>query len=216
MKIKLLIVDDEPLIRGGLTTILETYDDIEVLGNASNGMEAIDALKHQNVDVILMDIRMPKMDGVEATKIIKQQYPNIKVLILTTFKDDEYIKEAIAYGASGYLLKDSEYDQIYNSIKTIHQGKIVIDPDAIQSILKQKNKSITKIIEEFNLSEQEVKIIKEVASGKSNKKISESIYLCEGTIKNHITNILDKLELESRTQLTAFAYKNNFMDENNL
>lgn len=212
-KIKIAIVDDEPLIRGGLTTILNDYEEIEVVGSASNGEEALSFVKNHDVDVLLMDIRMPVMDGVDATKEIKAYKDKIKIIILTTFNDDEYIKEAIQNGASGYLLKDSDYDQIYESIRTISKGNIVINKDALDSILlSNPSKNINKAKEIYALTDQEIRIIKEVAQGKSNKQIADVLFLSEGTIKNNITSILAKLLLRSRTQLTAFAYQNRIVE----
>lgn len=134
-KVRIAIIDDEKLIREGLKIILSTYEDIDVIGMGENGFEAVELCKAYDVDLILMDIRMPDCDGVEGTKLIKTQFPHVKILILTTFKDTQYIQEALKNGASGYLLKDSSYDLIYEGIKAAVSGNIVIHPDVANNIL---------------------------------------------------------------------------------
>lgn len=206
-KIKLLIVDDEKLIREGLKVMLSTFDDIEVVGMAENGYKALEICKNTDVDVVLMDIRMKECDGVMGTRLIKEQFRKIKVIILTTFKDKEYIQEALKYGAFGYMLKDSSHDVIYDGIKTAYKGNMVVHPDvAIEMI--GINTVIKKDIHKYNLIEKEIKIIKAIAGGLSNKEIAEELFLSEGTIKNNITNILSKLDLRDRTQIAIFAFKN--------
>ncbi|WP_010296565.1 response regulator transcription factor [Clostridium senegalense] len=206
-KIKLLIVDDEKLIREGLKVMLSTFDDIEVVGMAENGYKALEICKNTDVDVVLMDIRMKECDGVMGTRLIKEQFAKIKVIILTTFKDKEYIQEALKYGAFGYMLKDSSHDVIYDGIKTAYKGNMVVHPDvAIEMI--GINTVIKKDIHKYNLIEKEIKIIKAIAGGLSNKEIAEELFLSEGTIKNNITNILSKLDLRDRTQIAIFAFKN--------
>lgn len=133
---KLLIVDDEKLIREGLKLMLSTFDDIEIIGLCKDGYEALEFCRKNDLDVILMDVRMPECNGVMGTRLIKEQFNNIKILILTTFKDEEYIHEALKYGASGYLLKDSSYDVIYEGIKSAYIGNIVVHPDVASKILK--------------------------------------------------------------------------------
>lgn len=216
-KIKLILVDDEKLIRDGLKIILESYDDIEVIDVCSNGREALEACKKSNPNVVLMDIRMPQCDGVTGTKLIKEQFKDIKILILTTFNDVEYIQEALKYGASGYILKDSDYDLIYEGIKACIKGTIVINQEVankmIGSGLKTNKKNLEDVKIRYNLNSKEINIIKEIANGLSNKEIGERLFLSEGTIKNNISNILSKLSLRDRTQLTIFAFKNNIADE---
>lgn len=210
-KIKLLIVDDEKLIRDGLKIMLSTFEDIEVVDTCENGFNALDICKSKEIDIVLMDIRMKDCDGVMGTRLIKEQFNKIKVIILTTFKDKEYIDEALKYGAFGYMLKDSSYDVIYEGVKTAYKGNMVVHPDvASQMILKSpiiKNKDI----ERYCLSEKEINIIEGIARGLSNKEIAEELFLSEGTIKNNITNILSKLELRDRTQIAIFAFKTGIM-----
>lgn len=206
-KIKLLIVDDEKLIREGLKVMLSLFDDIEVVGTLENGYKALEFCKANEVDVVLMDIRMKDCDGVMGTRLIKEQFSKIKVLILTTFKDKEYINEALKYGAFGYLLKDSSYDVIYEGIKAAYKGNMVVHPDVATEMLKGKD-IVKNNIEKFSLSEKEIKIIENIGNGLTNKEISEVLFLSEGTIKNNITSILSKLELRDRTQIAIFAFKN--------
>lgn len=206
-KIKLLIVDDEKLIREGLKVMLSLFDDIEVVGTLENGYKALEFCKTNEVDVVLMDIRMKDCDGVMGTRLIKEQFSKIKVLILTTFKDKEYINEALKYGAFGYLLKDSSHDVIYEGIKAAYKGNMVVHPDVATEMFKGKD-IVKNNIEKFSLSEKEIKIIENIGNGLTNKEISEVLFLSEGTIKNNITSILSKLELRDRTQIAIFAFKN--------
>lgn len=208
-KIKVLIVDDEKLIREGLKIILSTYEDIEVVGLGSNGQEALEFIRKNQVDVVLMDIRMPVCDGVLGTRIIKEEFEDIKILILTTFDDREYIHEALKYGASGYLLKDSSYDLIYEGIKVAVKGSLVVHPKVADTIISSVSKAgdYSKEIDKYDLTDRELTIIKEITNGLSNREIAEKLYLSEGTIKNNISNILSKLDLRDRTQIAIFAFK---------
>lgn len=209
MKIKILIVDDEKLIREGLKIMLSTFDDIDVIGTAENGYKALEICKSKEVDVVLMDIRMKDCDGVMGTRLIKEQFTKIKVIILTTFKDKEYIQDALKYGAFGYLLKDSSHEVIYEGIKTAYMGNMVVHPEVANEILINSNYSLNnKEIGKYDFSDKEIQIIKYIAEGLTNKEISEKLYLSEGTIKNNITNILSKLNLRDRTQIAIFAFKN--------
>lgn len=207
--IRVLIVDDEKLIREGLKIILSSYGDIEVVGTCGNGQEALEFIRINDVDVVLMDIRMPVCDGVLGTRIIKEEFDDVKILILTTFDDREYIYEALKYGASGYLLKDSSYDLIYEGIKISTKGSLVVHPKVADTIVSSVSKDgdCSKEIEKYDLTDREVTIIKEITNGLSNKEISEKLFLSEGTIKNNISTILSKLDLRDRTQIAIFAFK---------
>lgn len=214
-KIKVILADDEKLIRNGLKMILETFEGIEVINTATNGEEALICCREEKPDIVLMDIRMPKCDGVLGTKLIKQEFNDVKVLVLTTFNDAEYIHEALKYGASGYLLKDSDYELIYEGIKACLKGTVVVDPEVALNMINgsnDKNKNIKQIMEKYDLNQKEINIIKEIANGLSNKEIGEKLFLSEGTIKNNISSIFNKLSLRDRTQLTIFAFKNNIAE----
>ena len=208
-KIKVMLVDDEQLIRSGLKIMLETYPDIEVIHQAGNGREAYECCQIEVPDVVLMDIRMPISTGIEGTKLIKEAYPEVKIVMVTTFQDTEYIVEAMQYGASGYLLKSSSYEAIYDGIKVALSGKVVMDATVSEKLVMQP-KAPTTIektdISSLGLTEREIELIRLVSQGLNNKEISEALFLSEGTVKNNISTILSKLALRDRTQLVIFAY----------
>lgn len=214
-EIKVLIADDEKLIREGLKIILNANSDIRVVGISENGEEAIEFCNKEQVDVILMDIRMPVCDGVRATKIIKSGFPGVKILILTTFKDDEYIFDAMKFGANGYILKDTSYDVIIDAIKSVYKGNVVVNPEVaslmVSSINKAPSNNLESIKDKYKLTDRQIEIIVCIGSGLSNKEIAEKQYVTEGTVKNHITEILSKLEMRDRTQIAIFALKNDLV-----
>ena len=209
-KIKVMLVDDEQLIRSGLKIMLETYPDIEVIHQAGNGREAFECCQMEVPDVVLMDIRMPVSTGIEGTKLIKEAYPEVKIVMVTTFQDTEYIVEAMQYGASGYLLKDSSYEAIYDGIKVALSGKVVMDATVSEKLVMQPKAPASSTektdISSFGLTEREIELIRLVSQGLNNKEISEALFLSEGTVKNNISTILSKLALRDRTQLVIFAY----------
>lgn len=209
-KIKVMLVDDEQLIRSGLKIMLETYPDIEVIHQAGNGREAFECCQIEVPDVVLMDIRMPVSTGIEGTKLIKEAYPEVKIVMVTTFQDTEYIVEAMQYGASGYLLKDSSYEAIYDGIKVALSGKVVMDATVSEKLVMQPKAQPTTDqqtdISSLGLTEREIELIRLVSQGLNNKEISEALFLSEGTVKNNISTILSKLALRDRTQLVIFAY----------
>lgn len=210
--IKVVIADDQELIRESLKIVLGTHNDINVVGTAGDGLEVLDILKRETVDIILMDIRMPKMDGVICTKEVKEQYPGTKIIILTTFDDDDFVFSALKYGASGYLLKGVGMDELYQALQTVYRGGGMINPDIATKVfgmfskMSQNNYSIK--VNENNLSDiskPEWKVIQQVGYGFSNKEIAEKLYLSEGTIRNYLSSILSKLNLRDRTQLAIWA-----------
>ena len=208
--IKLIIADDEMLIRTGLKIMLEASGNVEVLALAESGRAAFEACKEYQPDVVLMDIRMPESNGIEGTKLIKEAFPEVKVLIVTTFQDTEYIVEAVRNGASGYLLKDSSPEAILDGIKVAMSGKVVMDTVISEALLTNTTveKPATFDAEKWGLTPREVELIQQVAQGLSNKEIAQTLFLSEGTVKNNISTILSKLELRDRTQLVIFAYEN--------
>ena len=208
--IKLIIADDEMLIRTGLKIMLEASGNVEVLALAESGRAAFEACKENQPDVVLMDIRMPESNGIEGTKLIKEAFPEVKVLIVTTFQDTEYIVEAVQNGASGYLLKDSSPEAILDGIKVAMSGKVVMDTVISEALLTNTTveKPATFDAEKWGLTPREVELIQQVAQGLSNKEIAQTLFLSEGTVKNNISTILSKLELRDRTQLVIFAYEN--------
>ena len=205
---KVLIADDDALIRDGLKMILELEKDMEVVGTAANGQDCISLCLEKSPDLVLMDIRMPVMDGVQATKLIKEQFANIKILFLTTFKDTEYIISGIKYGAEGYVLKSSSPEVIIDSLRMIERGNVVYGKDiaAMLSGMVQNNRTITP--EEVGITRKEFEIMRCICDGLSNKEIADKLYMGEGTVRNYISNILEKLQLRDRTQLAVFYMKN--------
>lgn len=216
--IKVLVADDQELIRQSLQIVLESKDDLKVTGVAADGQEVIRCIRQQMPDVVLMDIRMPKMDGVQCTKIIKENYPEIKIIILTTFDDDEYVYNALRYGASGYLLKGVSMDELENAIKTVYSGRAMINPDIAAKVLRLFSRMAradytipvgNKGVEE--LTKTEWKIIAQVETGATNKEIAESLNLSDGTVRNYLSVILNKLNLRDRTQLAIWAVQTNIV-----
>lgn len=205
---KILIVDDDALIRDSLKILLDIEDDFEVAGTASNGAEALDKCKLYNPDMVLMDIRMPVLDGVQGTKLIKEYSKNIKVVILTTFKDDEYIKEALKNGAAGYVLKNQSSDSIIESLRAVSKGNTVFESEVADTISSMLREGRKKDPGSFGISEREFEILKLIGEGLSNKEISGKLFLSEGTVRNYVTELLEKLELRDRTQLAIFYLKN--------
>lgn len=205
---KVLIVDDDALIRDGLKILLDLEEDIEVVGTAGNGQEALGACKAMLPDIVLMDIRMPVMDGVLGTKSIKEFKRDIKVVILTTFKDDEYIKEALKNGAEGYVLKNQPADSIIECLRTVNRGNSVFEREVADTISSMLRYGLKKTPESFGISERHFEILKLIGDGKSNKEIASDLFLSEGTVRNYVTELLEELCLRDRTQLAIFYLKN--------
>ena len=203
--INIILIDDQSIIREGLKMILSLDDEINILAEGENGRDAIKLTNELNPDVILMDIRMPIMNGVDATLEIKSQFPNSKILILTTFNDNDYIFDSLKNGASGYLLKDASPDEIIDAVKTIYKGNLLIHSDVASKLSELLAAPIPKKIQvDFDLSiltEREKDVALLISKGLSNKDISKTLFLSEGTIKNYVTKILDKLEVDNRTEL---------------
>ena len=200
--IKVLIADDQELIRESLKIVLNTHD----------GFGVLDSLKRNIPDVILMDIRMPRMDGVYCTKMVKEAYPDVKIIILTTFDDDDFVFSALKFGASGYLLKGVSMDGLYQAILTVVSGGAMINPDIATKVFrlfsKMANTNYAINVNDDNvreLNKPEWKVIQQVGFGLSNKEIAQKLFLSEGTVRNYLSSILSKLELRDRTQLAIWA-----------
>ncbi len=203
---RVLVIDDDALVSSSLKTILEADPDIQVVAIGNNGFDAIELYKSHRPDIILMDIRMDGMTGIEAAEKIIASDPDAKILFLTTFSDDEYIIKALRLGSKGYILKQ-RFDSIIPSLKTAYLGQNVYGEEIIgklPSLLKEDEKVG---LGNYGLTERELETISHVAEGLSNKEISEIMYLSEGTVRNYISTILEKLELRDRTQLAIFYYK---------
>ena len=213
--IRLLIVDDQAIVRHGLKSLLELQQDITVVGNAANGEEAINAIallaqQDRVPDVVLLDIRMPIVDGVATTKELCQRYPAIKILILTTFDDDEYVSQARSYGAKGYLLKDSPPEDLALAIRAVNKGHTHLGPGLFKKALSYtpEVENTSLILGQLaELSPREKEVLNLIAVGSNNKEIAIKLYISEKTVKNHVTSILSKLELRDRTQAALLATK---------
>lgn len=212
--IKVMIADDQELMRDSLNILLSSKSELQIVGLMKDGNEVLEKIDTLMPDVILMDIRMPRMDGVVCTKLVKEKYPQIKVIILTTF-DDEYIFDALKYGASGYLLKGISLDELVNGINSVVQGGGIIHPNVASKALKlfsnmarseMKSETMNEGVKE--LSKNEWLIIQKIKEGLSNRDISEELCFSEGTIRNYINVILDKLSLRDCTQLAIWGVQN--------
>ena len=211
--IRVLIVDDQEIVRRGLKTLLETKVDVQIVGEAGNGRHAIEQLValdkiDQLPTVVLMDIRMPVMNGVEATQLICQQFPDIKVLVLTTFNDTAYVAEALRFGAKGYLLKDTSTDELAKAIRSIHQGYTQFGPGIVEKLIADAPKTPPSLPLSpglTDLTDREREVLRSVAAGASNREIAQTLHLSEGTVRNHISHILTKLDVRDRTQAAIVA-----------
>jgi DNA-binding NarL/FixJ family response regulator len=215
--IRVLLVDDQPLIRRGLRALLKPEPDLEIVGEAENGERAIELLQTIEADVILMDIRMPIMDGVAATQAIVPAFPNTKILILTTFDDTAYVTQALQNGASGYLLKDTPAPELVSAIGLIHKGYTQLSPGIAQKLLTPPTLKVPlpkgdlggsnpKHDEAISLTPREEEILSLIAQGSSNREIAQQLYISEKTVKNHITNLLSRLGLRDRTQAAIYFH----------
>lgn len=209
-KIRVMIVDDQSLFREGLHTLLSVLEDLEVVGEAGNGQEALSLAAECRPDVVLMDLRMPVLDGVAATRRLIESGLGCKVIILTTFNDDEYIFDGLRAGASGYLLKDTSANELTGAIRIVARGESFLQPAITAKVVAefsrlagQQTISTTTLSE--SLSERELEILRLVAEGASNKEIASALFIVEGTVKNHLTNILGKLGVSDRTQAAVKA-----------
>ncbi|MBD2345339.1 response regulator [Anabaena subtropica] len=207
--IKVLLVDDQNLIRQGLKALLELEADLTIIGEAENGKIAIDLISQCHPDVVLMDVRMPIMDGVAATREIQKSFPGVKVLVLTTFDDDEYVKAALQHGAMGYLLKDTPSEELAVAIRAVYKGYTQLGPGIVKKLLTQfqatPNQTPPVPPNLAELTPREKEVLRLIATGASNREIAQELYISEGTVKNHVTNILNRLSLRDRTQAAIVA-----------
>ena len=202
----ILVVDDDMLVSNALKTILESDDTLHVTGSGEDGEDAVRLYGELKPDVLLMDIRMKNLNGIEASRRILAAYPEARILLLTTFSDDEYIVKALKYGVKGYLLKQ-DYNSIIPAVKAVYMGQTVFGTEIISKIpdlLQQKNGFDYA---SYDIGEKEYMLITLVADGYSNREIAEKMYLSEGTVRNYLSNILEKLDLRDRTQLAVFYYQ---------
>ena len=203
---RIVIIDDDLLVTGALKTILEADDDVTVAGTGQDGGEALGLYRKYLPDVLLMDIRMQEVSGLEAAEQIMGEYPEAKILLLTTFADDEYIVKALKYGVKGYLLKQ-DYQSILPAIRAVYTGQTVFGTEIISKIPQLLYEKKTFDWKAYDISEKELHVISLVAEGLSNKEIAGELFLSEGTVRNYISNILDKVGLRDRTQLAVYYLK---------
>jgi NarL family two-component system response regulator LiaR len=205
--IRVLIAEDHAIVRKGVRTLLSLEKDIEVIGEATNGREAVEQVGILNPDVILMDLVMPELDGIQAIQQIKINHPDVKVLVLTSFATDDKIFPAIKAGALGYLLKDSDPADLVTAIRQVNAGECSLHPIIARKVLQELNLSPKHSTASQSLTEREVEVLRMVAQGKSNRQIAKELVISLGTVRAHLSNILGKLHLASRTQATLYALR---------
>jgi DNA-binding NarL/FixJ family response regulator len=213
--IRILLVEDQEIVRRGLKTLLETKPDLAVIGEANNGQQAIDIVDewahHNSVpDLVLMDIRMPVMDGVKTTQILCEKYPGIRILILTTFDDSAYVAEALRFGAKGYLLKDTPSNELAEAIRSIHRGYTQFGPGILEKMIAHVPTAEAEKAPDAppglaELTQREKEVLRMIAAGSSNREIAQALFLSEGTVRNHISHILSRLNVRDRTQAAILA-----------
>ncbi len=209
--IRLLICDDQAFVCEGLRAIFRTAEDIEVVGMANNGEEALNLVEGLRPDVVLMDLKMPVMNGVQATQALRERHPAVKVLVLTTYDFDEWVFEAVRAGARGYLLKDTPREQLFAAVRGTHDGKAYIDPSVAPRLLDQvsssgpaaPNPEAARL-----LSERELEVLSLLAQGLTNQEIAAKLFLSEGTVKNYVSAVFTKINVADRTQATIYALRN--------
>lgn len=213
-KIKVLIVDDHQVVRQGLRTFLELHDDVVVVGEAGDGVTAVEMVRQFEPDVVLMDLVMPRLDGIAATRQVKELGAHIKVIALTSFTEDDKVFPAIQAGASSYLLKDASPDDLVEAIRAVHRGEARLHPDIARKLMEQvvHQAGPSRGAPVDDLTEREREVTRLVAQGRSNSEIAQALFISSKTVKTHISNILSKLGLQDRTQLAIYAIKHGLVD----
>jgi len=214
-KIKVLIVDDHQVVRQGLRTFLELQEDILVVGEAGDGQSAVEMVRQLNPNIVLMDLVMPRLDGISATRQVKSLGSDVKVIALTSFTEDDKVFPAIQAGASSYLLKDVSPDDLVEAIRAVYRGEARLHPDIARKLMEQVAHQTPSPRESHvdDLTERELDVINLVAHGFNNQEIAKELVISEKTVKTHISNILSKLQLEDRTQLAIYAIKKGLVDQ---
>jgi DNA-binding NarL/FixJ family response regulator len=203
MTIRVLIADDHSVVRQGLQMFLALEQDLEIVGEAANGVEAVRLARQLNPDVVLMDLLMPEMDGIEATRLIRQELPNIEVIALTSVLEDKAILEAVRVGAIGYLLKDTESEKLCQAIRAAAAGQVQLSPDVASRLMRE----VSAPDSPDSLTDRETEVLRALARGLSNQEIADTLVISETTVKTHVSSILNKLELPSRTRAALYALK---------
>lgn len=204
---KVIICDDQAIVRDGLAMLLKLEPDIEVVGTTEDGAEAVEMVADKRPDLILMDLKMPIMNGVEATRQIRMKYSEVKVLVLTTYADDEWVFDAIQAGASGYLLKDTPREELISAVRGTVTGKTYVDPSIAGKVLDQVSSHLTQPATSITskLTEREIEVLRLIARGLNNTDIADQLFLSDGTVRNHVSAILSKLGVSDRTQAAVIA-----------
>ena len=209
--ITILIVDDHTVVRDGLSTMLEREANLHVVGEARNGLEAVEKARDLDPDVILMDLRMPELDGVEAMKRIVSEKPDARFIVLTTYDSDEYIFDAISAGAKGYLLKDTSRGELFRAVRAVHRGESLIEPGVAAKVLDRLAQLSRQAVDPKSaskgLSEREVEVLRLIANGAANKEIASMLSISESTVKTHVANIFQKLDASHRTEAVTEAIR---------
>ena len=203
--IRLLLVDDQSIVREGLRSLLEAQPDLEVVGEADNGQVAVEQTLALGPDVVLMDVRMPEMDGVAATRTLSTEAPQVKVLVLTTFDDDDYVTQAMRHGAKGYLLKDTPSAELAEAIRAVHKGYTHLGPGLFEKVIAAEPAHPEPPPEFDQLTPREQEVLQLIAAGQSNREIAAALFISERTVKNHVNSILRRLDLRDRTQAAILA-----------
>jgi DNA-binding NarL/FixJ family response regulator len=211
-KIRILIADDHSMVREGLKQLIELEDDIEVIAQAGNGQEAIDKIQEFNPDVVLLDINMPIMNGLEVLEKLNEMNLEVNVLILTIHNEIEYLYRAVEIGVNGYVLKDSESDVLIKAIRSIYNGESYIQPNMASLLFKKINGELDNQVKHSKLTKREIEVLKLITQGLLNKEIADQLCISEKTVKNHVSNIFKKIEVSDRTQAAVYAIKNNIVD----
>lgn len=206
MQINVVVADDHPVVRQGITQILELENDIKVIGQASNGKEAVNVVRELKPDIVLMDINMPILNGIQAMQKLKDDGVDSKIIVLTIHTETEYLVKTVQLGASGYVLKDAEANVLIDAIRRVYNGGTYIPSDLAAELIKGYNTK-PQIKDEEELTDREIEVIKAIAEGMSNKEIAAALFISEKTVKNHISNIFRKLDISDRTQAAIYAIK---------
>jgi NarL family two-component system response regulator LiaR len=202
--IRVMLVDDHNVVRSGLATFLKAYDDLELVGEAKNGLEAVHLCHEKQPDVILMDLMMPEMDGIEATRAIMAEHPHIKVIAMTSFEEEQLVQGVLAAGAISYLIKNVTSDELAKAIRDAASGRSTLSPEAARVLIQATRPTKQPL---FELTEREQEVLNLVAQGNSNQQIAEALFVTIATVKAHISNILSKLQVSSRAEAIAYAIK---------
>jgi DNA-binding NarL/FixJ family response regulator len=212
--ITVLLVDDQPLVRAGFRLILQPEEDIEVVGEASNGEEGVEAARSLDPDVVLMDVRMPRVDGIEATRRLQEMGARARIIMLTTFDLDEYVFDALAAGASGFLLKDIEPEELAVAVRVVGRGDALLAPSVTRRLISTFARSRRRppTVQLRDLTEREVEVLGQIARGLTNQEIAAVLGVSETTIKTHVAHLLDKLDLRDRVQAVILAYESGLVE----